>query len=148
MKEAEIRQTNTTALAFMGDAAYEVYVRERLMETKIPQVKKLHRKCVVYVKAENQAVAITEMFNQLTDDEQFLVKRARNRQVATKAKNASLMAYKWATAFEALIGFHYLMGNKERMNEIMSKAMAIIDENGDATAKNHKAAKKKEDPNE
>lgn len=141
MKEAEVRQTNTTALAFMGDAAYEVKVREKLMETKIPQVKKLHRKCVVYVKAENQAVAITQLFDQLTEDEQFLVKRARNRQVATKAKNASMMAYKWATAFEALIGYHYLMGNNERMDEIIAKAMEIIDENGDATVKNHNPAK-------
>lgn len=148
MKESEIRQINTTALAFMGDAAYEVYVRERLMETKIPQVKKLHKKCVVYVKAENQAVAITQMFDELTEDEQFLVKRARNRQVATKAKNASLMAYKWATAFEALIGFHYLAGNTNRMNEIILKAMNIIDENGDVTAKNHKSIKKMEVANE
>ena len=128
MKESQVRQTNTTALAFMGDAAYEVYVREKLMETGIPQVKKLHRKCVLYVKAENQAIAMTTMFDELTEDEQALVKRARNRHVATKAKNASLMAYKWATAFEALIGYHYLMGNQERMKEIIKKAMDIIDQ--------------------
>ena len=133
MKESQIRQTNTTALAFMGDAAYEVYVRNQLMETGIPQVKKLHRKCVAYVKAENQAVAITKMFDDLTEDEQALVKRARNRHVATKAKNASLMAYKWATAFEALIGFHYLMGNQDRVNEISQIAMDIIDEENGGT---------------
>lgn len=128
MKESEVRQMNTTALAFMGDAVYEVYVREKVMAGGCTNVNRLHRMCIKYVKAENQAIAINGMFDQLTDDEQSLVRRARNRNVATKAKNASYMAYKWATAFEALVGFHYFCGNKERMEEIIIRAMEVIDE--------------------
>ena len=128
MKDSEVRQTNTLTLAFMGDAVYEVIVREKLMETRVSHVNRLHKHGVVYVKAENQAKAITTIFDELTEDEQALVKRARNKHVGTKAKNASMMAYKWATAFEALVGYLYLTGNKVRLKEIVEKAMEVIDE--------------------
>lgn len=118
---------NTTALAFMGDAVYEVYVRQRVMMSGQPAADKLHRMAVKYVNAESQAKAIKALYDDLPPEEQTLARRARNRKTATKAKNADPVAYKWATAFEALIGHLYLTGQRERMEEIIQLAMGIID---------------------
>lgn len=119
---------NTTALAYMGDAVYEVYVRKHVMEQGAVYVDKLHKMGVNYVKAASQAKAIKGIFDSLTLEEQSLVKRAKNRKVATKAKNADIFDYKWATAFEALIGYLYLCEEQGRMEELIIKAMEVIDE--------------------
>ena len=66
------------------------------------------RQAINFVKAGAQAKIIKTMFDDLTEPEQKLVKRARNRKSATKAKNADPITYKWATAFEALVGYLYL----------------------------------------
>ena len=119
---------NTTALAYMGDAVYEVYVRKHVMHQGAVYVDKLHKMGVNYVKAASQAKAIKGIFDSLTLEEQSLVKRAKNRKVITKAKNADIFDYKWATAFEALIGYLYLCDEHQRMEEIILKGMEIIDE--------------------
>ena len=66
------------------------------------------------------------MFDELSEVEQKLVKRARNRKYNTKAKNADPVTYKWATAFEALVGYLYLADENERLESVLSKAIAII----------------------
>lgn len=124
----KIKTINTTALAFMGDAVYEVYVRKHVMEKGGRAADKLHKMAVEYVKADSQALSIKKMLDDLSDEEKSLVRRAKNHKIATKAKNASIMSYKWATAFEALLGYLYLDGNIERMEEIIYVAMEVIDE--------------------
>ncbi|MDD4583683.1 MAG: ribonuclease III domain-containing protein [Eubacteriales bacterium] len=114
---------NTTILAFMGDAVYEMHVREHLVHTGQIHGDKLHRAAVKYVRAEAQAEAIKGMLDILSQDELGLVKRARNKQITSKPKNADPLTYKWATALEALIGYLYLEGKWERMEEIIGKAM-------------------------
>lgn len=128
MNKSSIKQMNTTALAYMGDAVYEVYVRKHVMQQGAVYVDKLHKMGVNYVKAASQAKAIKGIFDSLTLEEQSLVKRAKNRKVITKAKNADIFDYKWATAFEALIGYLYLCEENERMEYIIEKGMEIIDE--------------------
>jgi ribonuclease-3 family protein len=119
---------NTTVLAFMGDAIYEVYVRRKVIGTGQPAADKLHLMAVKYVKAESQAKAIKALYSNLSEEEQALARRARNRKTATKAKNADPVTYKWATAFEALIGHLYLAGETGRMEEIIGLAMDVVDE--------------------
>ena len=128
MDKNRVNRFNTTALAYMGDAIYEVYIRERAMESGAVYVKELHKVSIKYANAMNQAKAMKKMFETLTEEEQRLVKRARNRKVATKAKNADIISYKWATALEALIGYMYLSGDEKRMDEIIKQAMEVIDE--------------------
>lgn len=128
MEKSSIKQMNTTALAYMGDAVYEVYVRKHVMQQGAVYVDKLHKMGVNYVKAASQAKAIKGIFDSLTLEEQSLVKRAKNRKVITKAKNADIFDYKWATAFEALIGYLYLCEEHERMEEVIRRGMEIIDE--------------------
>lgn len=117
---------NTTVLAYMGDAVYEVYVRKHVIESGQIHADKLHRAAVPYVKAEGQANALKILFDQLTETEQTLVKRARNKKITSKPKNADPVIYKWATAFEALIGYLYLSENVSRMDEIIGNALEII----------------------
>ena len=130
-----LRQLNTEALAYMGDAVYEQYIREMLLQSGFAKVNNLHRSATKYVKASAQALAIRTMMAvgtgkgtevELSEEEQKLVKRARNHKFNSKAKNADPVTYKWATAFEALVGYLYLSGNKDRLSQIMNRAVEII----------------------
>lgn len=123
----DIRQINTTALAYLGDAVYEVYVREASIRKNSANVDALHHANVRYVRAEGQELAIRSLMEELTAEEQSIVRRARNHKITSKPKNASPIAYKMATAFEALVGYLYLTEQKDRMEEIIRKAMDIID---------------------
>ena len=128
MLNPDVKQINTTALAYMGDAVYEVYVRRHVMETGHVHVDRLHQMAVPFVKAEGQAKAIKHMMeNFLTEEEQALTKRARNHKIATTAKNATPMDYKWATAFEALLGYLYLIGDTCRLEEVVAEAISYIE---------------------
>ena len=82
------------------------------------------------LRASAQAKIIKTIFDELDEKEQALVKRARNRKSATKAKNADPVTYKWATAFEALTGYLYLTENQDRLSWLMERAIGIVkDEN-------------------
>lgn len=123
----EVNKINTTALAYIGDAVYEVYVRKYVLEKDPINVNKQNRLAVKFVRAEGQALAVKKIMDSLTDDEQRLVKRARNKKITSKPQHADPVTYKLATAFEALVGFLYLSGLTERLEEIINQSMEIID---------------------
>lgn len=123
----EVNKINTTALAYIGDAVYEVYVRKYVLLKDSVNVNKQNKLAVKFVRAEGQALAIKKMMGSLTESEQTLVKRARNKKITSKPQNADPVTYKLATAFEALVGFLYLSGNIERQEEIIDQAIALID---------------------
>ena len=127
---AEIKNINTTALAYIGDAVYEIYVRQRVLQMEKVHVDHLHKLAINYVNNAGQAKAVKRLINDgfLTEEEVSLVKRARNHKTASKPRNADPVNYKLATAFEALIGWLHLDGKKDRMEEIIFRAMAIIEE--------------------
>lgn len=127
----DLRQINTTALAYIGDAVYEVYVRKHVMETGQVNADRLHSMAVPYVKAKGQATALRTLAEEfLTEEEKAITRRARNRRISSKPKNADLMDYKMATAFEALIGYLYLAGEQERLKEVMASAVNVIEKTG------------------
>lgn len=125
MKVENINEINTAALAYMGDAVYEQAVREYLIKRELYDTNRLHREATSFVSAFAQAHIIKELFDDLDEKEQALVKRARNRKVTTKAKNADIVTYKWATAFEALIGYLYLTEQTERLTWVIDIAVNI-----------------------
>ena len=126
MKETRI--INTTALAYLGDAVYEQAVREHLLRTGIEDVHKLHGMATRFVRASAQALIIKTVFDELSETEQNLVKRARNRKPVTRAKNADPLDYRWATAMEALAGYLYLEGDTARLEWFMGRAVEIIEQ--------------------
>lgn len=146
MKQLNPKEINTTALAYIGDAVYEIYVREHVLGQDLRGIDKnfgahvdaLHKRAIRYVRADGQAKAVKAMLNEgfLGAEEAALVRRARNHKTASKPKNADAMDYKYATAFEALIGFWHLSAQaggddgadgKQRMEEIIFKAFEKIE---------------------
>ena len=125
--QKELIRMNTTVLAYMGDAVYEQFIREHIIDASSSNVSALHRRATGYVKASAQAMAVKALFDNLTEQEQNLVKRARNRKPVTKAKNADPLDYRWATAMEALVGYLYLDGQQQRLAQIMKEAIEIIE---------------------
>lgn len=125
----EHRPTNdVTKLAYIGDAVYEVYIREHVLEKSAAKIHLLNKAATRYVRAEGQAAALKRlMAEELTEEETALVKRARNHRISSKPQKADPVVYKLATAFEALVGHLYLQGQKERLEQIVALAIEIID---------------------
>lgn len=110
-------------LAYIGDGVYELFVRSKVIEeNENMPAHKLHKTVIKYVNASAQAKSITEISEYLTDDETAVYKRGRNAKSYTNPKNADIGDYRKATGFEALVGYLYLLGEKERVNEIMGMA--------------------------
>ena len=123
------------ALAFIGDAVYEIYVRKHVLaeagsghRSMALKVDALHHGTVQFVNAEAQALAIKAMADDLPEEEQAVVRRARNHKPHSVPKHADVMDYKWATAFEALVGYLYLIGETEEMERVIRRAITVIEE--------------------
>lgn len=86
-----------------------------------------HRKAVKYVSANAQVKILKELEEFLTDEERDIVRRGRNSHPHSHAKNADIVDYKWATGFEALIGYLYLTKNMQRLCAIIDKTFQIIE---------------------
>ena len=113
----------------MGDAVYEQFIREYLLR-RGSNVDRLNYLAIRFVCAGGQAhVAKTLVKNGfLTEEEEHLLKRGRNHTSTSKPRGASPMEYKWATGFEALLGYLHLAGETDRIAEITSEAFRIIEE--------------------
>jgi len=116
---------NAVVLAFIGDAVHTLATRTRLVCECDCKTDKLHTMTSREVKASAQAELFDTVKDNLTDDEKAIYMRGRNAHTATTAKNATLADYKKATGFEALLGYLYLTGNADRLNEILKQQESI-----------------------
>lgn len=107
-------------LAYIGDAVFEIYVRSMLISQKNIPVNRLHKEATTYVKASAQSGYMEIITDRLTEEELAAYKRGRNAHSKTAAKNADIIDYRRATGFEALVGYLYIKGEKERLDEIIS----------------------------
>lgn len=124
----EAKLLNPLQLALIGDGVYEVFIRNYILSTDNQlSAHKIHKKAITYVKAKSQADIIHKLEEELTEDEFYVFKRGRNAKSATVPKNADVRDYRMATGFEALTGYLYLSGNKERLNYIFDRSIEIID---------------------
>lgn len=130
MTKEEINRVNTTSLAYLGDAVYEVIVREMILEKYPLDAGRAHHNAVSYVSAGGQAKAAKAMMAEgfLTEEEEHILKRARNHRSISRPQHADPKDYKLATGFEALLGYLYLAGETERISEISAKAFRVIEE--------------------
>lgn len=112
---------NVLTLAYIGDAIYELYIREYLISKNISKVNLLQTEAIKYVSATGQAKYLKEMMdiNFFTEEELNIIYRARNHK-SHKSKSTDIITYKHSTALEALIGYLYLENNKKRIDEIMN----------------------------
>ncbi|KEK15285.1 Mini-ribonuclease 3 [Limosilactobacillus reuteri] len=120
MVQVDYRQLNGIALAYLGDAAYEVYIRQHLLNKGISKPTKLQHIATHYVSAKAQAALIDLMKKDelLSDEEWSYFKRGRNANSHTHAKNTSVMTYRISTGFEAVMGYLKLAGKEERLAEL------------------------------
>ena len=119
-KECDPGQLSPLALAFAGDAVFELFVRERLVCMGNRPVNKLHRLSVEQVCASAQSGFVEKLMPVLTDEEKEILRRGRNAHTNHVPKNAEVAQYHAATAFEALFGNLYLSGNMERLRSLFN----------------------------
>ena len=122
MDKIKLITMSPLVLAYLGDTVYESYIREHLIRQNINRkVNNLHKLAIQYSKAKAQATIIHELEDELTEEEMKIFKRGRNQKSHTAPKNADIIDYKYATGFEALIGYLYLSEDKERLEYIVEK---------------------------
>ena len=120
---------STQALAYLGDAAYSLFVRRMLVESGLSKAKDLNRETLKYVTAEAQAAMYRRIEHMLLDDEREVFKRAANSSHLNRPKHASVADYRHATGFEALIGMLVWIKDEERIEELLTAAHKEIKEN-------------------
>ena len=126
MDKIKLITMSPLVLAYLGDTVYESYIREHLIRQNINRkVNNLHKLAIQYSKAKAQATIIHELEDELTEEEMKIFKRGRNQKSHTAPKN--IIDYKYATGFEALIGYLYLSEDKERLEYIVKKGIEIIE---------------------
>lgn len=118
-KEKRINEMAPLTWAYVGDAVFELYIRENLVNKTKLKPHKLHLESIKYVKASAQAKTLKQIEETLTEEEKDIVRRTRNTKNHHLPKNADVNDYMYATAFEGLIGYLYLLGRKERLEEIL-----------------------------
>ncbi len=128
MKQMEVKQMKSLALAYMGDAVYEVFVREYLLKAGQVKPHLLHQQAVKFVSGKGQATVLLHWLDKdiLSAEEKQIVSRGRNAKSGSIPKNISIQTYRYSTAFEALLGYHYLAKNEARLNELMEAAVMYI----------------------
>ncbi|XXM71730.1 Mini-ribonuclease 3 [Lysinibacillus sphaericus] len=121
-EKIDAKQINALALAYMGDAVYETYVRQLLLTKGKIKPNQLHRAATNYVSAKAQAASLKKLFDEerLSEEEINIVKRGRNAKSGSVPKNTDVQTYNHSTAFEALIGYLFLLNRTERLEELIT----------------------------
>lgn len=122
---SDVKMLNPLVLAYVGDSVYDTFVRTLLVSGGHGHVAKLHKMSIEFVKAKAQADILGEINERLTPEEQDIARRGRNTKSSTIPKNADILDYRYATGFEALIGFLYLTGQIDRLMEITKMVIDI-----------------------
>ncbi len=123
MSKEKAVNLSPVVLAFVGDAVYSLFVRERLTFFSDCKTGELNKLAVEEVKATAQAQFFKEIEELLTEEELNIYKRGRNAKKPTRSKSATIAEYNVSTGFEALLGYLYLTGNKERLNYLLNKGI-------------------------
>jgi ribonuclease III family protein len=129
-QKVDEKQLNSLALAYMGDAVFELYVRHHLLQSGRVRPNQLHKEATAYVSARSQAKFLHKLLEMevLTESEVTIAKRGRNAKSGSVPKNTDVQTYRYSTAFEALIGSLYLAGNEKRIEELISTVFELAEE--------------------
>lgn len=119
------------ALAYIGDAVYEVAVRQHVMARPNLRPHHLHGQSTKYVSAKAQARLLELIEPLLTEEEKDVVRQGRNAKSGTVPKNANVLDYRLATAFESLVGYLYYTGAHDRLRWLIAQGFAYLEDNRD-----------------
>ena len=120
MTTKQARELNPLVLAYVGDGVHTLYVRLQELGKTTGKADKLHKAVTARVKAEAQAKSMQAILPLLDEEENDIFHRARNAHSHSMAKNATVVDYRIATGYEALIGYLYLTGQSERLEFLLS----------------------------
>jgi len=116
------------ALAFLGDAVWEILIRQHLLTKGEMKPDRLHKFSTRYVKAKAQSDVLHMLMEELTEDELSIVKRGRNAKSGSSPKNADMIDYRYATGFESLLGYLHLQGRHERIAELAGRGIQWLEQ--------------------
>lgn len=119
----DIREMNPLNLAFVGDSVFELLVRSYLVRHHRLQPGKMHREAIRFVSARGQFKLMETLSPLLNEQELSVFHRGRNASKASVAKHATPEEYRASTGFEALLGWLYLSGQSERIDEIFDEVI-------------------------
>ena len=121
---------NGLALAYIGDAIYELHIRQYLLEAGQTRPNQLHHLATQFVSAKAQNELVLKMLetNLLLEEEERIYKRGRNAKSHSTAKNADVATYRNSTGFEALMGYLYMSGQTERLKELINWCIKEVEE--------------------
>lgn len=117
LSDNKIREYGPLQLAYIGDTVYDLYVRSHIVRNHRGKVQKLHKLAIGVVNAKAQAEAARLVLPKLSERESEIFRYGKNAK-STPPKNMSPQDYSLATGLEAVIGYLYLTGQKQRTDEI------------------------------
>ncbi len=120
ISELKAKNMNPVVLAFIGDAVYSLYVREKLAFNTDFKSGELNKRSSEIVRASAQASFIDKILPLLTPEEEDVYRRARNAKKGTRAKSSTVAEYNKSTGFEALVGYLYITGKTDRLNVLLN----------------------------
>jgi len=120
--DVPVHLLSPVVLAYIGDAVFEIYIRQRLIAGSSRKPHELHRVATSYVCAAAQARLLQKWMPILTEEEADIVRRGRNTKSGQPPKNADPADYRHATALECLVGYLYYQGAKDRLEQLMDYA--------------------------
>jgi len=126
MTTEEAKRLNPLTLAYIGDAIFSYFVREKLVLSGNQSVHQLTKSSNRYENAHSQAVMATSLLPELTETELYFLKRGRNT-CSQPPKNAKVIDYRRATGFECLLGYLKLTNQTQRLWELMEKSLQCLD---------------------
>ena len=110
------------SLAFVGDSVQSLYVRTRVTIGSEQKTGALHKEVTNVVKAVSQADAVEKLLPLFNEIEADIFRRARNSKIQTSAKHADIAQYRYASGFEAVIGYLFMTGQNQRLSEFLDFA--------------------------
>ncbi|MBR4702593.1 MAG: ribonuclease III [Oscillospiraceae bacterium] len=119
--EAEVHAMGSLTLAHVGDAVFELMVRLYLLRGGDRSAGDLHRAAVEMVNASAQARDALLLRELLTEEETQVFLRGRNTRVHGVPRNMSVGDYHAATGLEALFGYLYLLGRRDRLSALFDR---------------------------
>lgn len=126
MSEAEALGQNVQVLAFVGDAVQTLFVRTSVMAGANTKSGILHTRANKFVSALGQHKIVSALLPTFNKNELAVFKRARNYKTQSLPKNAEISHYKNATGWEAVLGFLYVSGQNDRLNELLLQSYNLI----------------------
>ncbi|WP_169306774.1 Mini-ribonuclease 3 [Cohnella pontilimi] len=131
-----VGQLSPVVLAYIGDAVFEVYIRQRLVAGSNRKPHELHRAATRYVSAAAQARLLQQWMPLLSEEEADIVRRGRNTKSGQPPRNADPGDYRHATALECLVGYLYYRGERGRLEQLIDRAFCPVPDSTEETSPN------------